>query len=237
MSSPGVLYRGVWDHLSRQNSESKHEWSTASQITSGARMKYKIRTLFQLAAAEQGITPWIHCWDPPPQGKRKWVSQKTVLLKRRGKANASNGSFCFSYINRELVTSATEQCDYEAIPSKHCNCACNTDCTGIEFSLSVSSFEGKLWTGKINTSYRSLCCDDLPAGKCWDEMVLSLFSPCRVICHAARTERCILQQNALGCFVCQRLFASNPYLISLLTVKEIVCKEGTGVNSLLLSII
>lgn len=90
----------VWDHLSRQNSDSKHEWSTASQIILGTHMKYKIRALFQFAAVDQGVASRKDCWDSPRatengySGKNcSFTAKGTVSKKKRKKQIHQMGIF------------------------------------------------------------------------------------------------------------------------------------------------
>jgi len=74
--------------------------------------------------------------------------------------------------------------------------------------------------------------------RCWGEKDLFLLSPPRVVCRAASgKQHTVFFSRMLRIMLSVKgsslQAVSNPFLISFLTVREMVCKEGTDVSSLL----
>lgn len=158
-----------------------------------------------------------------------------------------------SYRNKVLAISAgTENCEYKAITSKHYKHlnVLVMMAVGIKFSCFIVFFfvlvfvcfvffRGRYIQEKQQQNCQlALLVLQCSTGRCWGEMDLFLLSPPHVICHAESGK----QHSAFFSKMLRIVLSvkgsllqavSNPFLISFLTVKEMVCKEGTDVNSLL----
>lgn len=150
---------GVWYHLSRQNSESKYKWSTASQIVSDTHMKYKIRALLQFAAVDQSIASRWDCWDFLRAAENGYSEKNCSLTakkkklqvkkKRRKQMRQMNNFVLVTETKRLQFLLEVENCVYKAISSKHFNVPVIM-ALGIHFSSFIGAFlEGKVQTGKI----------------------------------------------------------------------------------------